>query len=85
VALRLFGDSGIAVATGIMTMALLIFTDVAPKTLAALHPERIAMPASYLLAPLLWVCLPIVKVVNLLANGMLKLLGVRPMIPRSTH
>ena len=78
VALRLFGDSGIAVATGIMTLMLLIFTDVAPKTLAALHPERIALPASFLLAPLMWVCLPIVKVVNLLANGVLKLLGVQP-------
>lgn len=78
VALRLFGDSGIAVATGIMTLMLLIFTDVAPKTLAALHPERIALPASFLLTPLLWACLPIVKVVNLLANGVLKLLSVQP-------
>ncbi len=76
IALKLFGDSGIAVATGVMTLLLLIFTDIAPKTLAALHPERIAFPAAFALTPLLWLSRPLVHVANILANGLLKLLGI---------
>jgi Mg2+/Co2+ transporter CorB len=77
VALKLFGDSGIAVATGIMTFLLLVFTDIAPKTLAALHPERVAFPATFILTPLLWISRPLVHVVNGLANAVLRLFGVR--------
>lgn len=77
VALKLFGDSGIAIATGIMTFLLLVFTDIAPKTLAALHPERVAFPAAFVLTPLLWISRPVVHVVNGMANGVLKLFGVR--------
>ena len=78
VALKLFGDSGIAIATGIMTFLLLVFTDIAPKTLAALHPERVAFPAAFLLVPLLWISRPVVYVVNGMANAVLRLFGVRP-------
>lgn len=78
VALQLFGDSGIAIATGIMTFLLLVFTDIAPKTLAALHPERVAFPAAFLLTPLLWISRPLVYVVNGMANAVLRLVGVRP-------
>ncbi len=77
VALKLFGDSGIAIATGIMTFLLLVFTDIAPKTLAALHPERVAYPAAFVLTPLLWISRPLVQVVNGLANAVLRLFGVR--------
>ncbi len=77
VALKLFGDTGIAIATGIMTFLLLVFTDIAPKTLAALHPERVAFPAAFILTPLLWISRPLVHVVNGLANAVLRLFGVR--------
>jgi len=53
VAIRLWGDGGIALATGLLTLIILVFAEVTPKTLAALRPERIAFPASYLLKPLL--------------------------------
>lgn len=77
VALKLFGDTGIAIATGIMTFLLLVFTDIAPKTLAALHPERVAFPAAFVLTPLLWISRPVVHVVNGMANALLRLFGVR--------
>ncbi|MBI5042119.1 MAG: HlyC/CorC family transporter, partial [Gammaproteobacteria bacterium] len=77
VALKLFGDSGIAIATGIMTFLLLVFTDIAPKTLAALHPERVAFPAAFVLTPLLWISRPLVHIVNGMANAVLRLVGVR--------
>mgnify|MGYP000591841656 CR=1 FL=1 len=45
-AVRLFGDAGVAIATGVLTLVILIFAEVTPKTFAALHPERVASSAS---------------------------------------
>ena len=78
IGLRMSGDGGVAIATGVLTLVLLIFGEVTPKTLAALHPERVALPAAYVYLPLLKVLYPIVYVVNLIANGILKLLRLYP-------
>ena len=78
IAMRLFGQAGIAIATGLLTLVVLIFAEVAPKTLAALHPERIAFPAAFIYTPLLKLLYPLVFMVNLMANALLRLLGVRP-------
>ncbi|MFW2374258.1 MAG: HlyC/CorC family transporter [Gammaproteobacteria bacterium] len=78
IAMRLFGEAGIAIATGLLTLVVLIFAEVAPKTLAALHPERIAFPAAFIYTPLLKLLYPLVFMVNLMANTLLKLVGVRP-------
>lgn len=76
--IRLIGEkeSAIGLATVIITLVVLILTDLAPKTLAALHPERIAYPSAYLLTPLLRVSYPVVWVINGMANGLLRLAGV---------
>jgi Mg2+/Co2+ transporter CorB len=71
------GENAIAIATLIITLVVLILTDLAPKTLATLNPERIAFPSAFVLRPLLKLSYPIVWFVNLLANGLLRLLGVR--------
>ncbi len=76
IALRVLGEAGIAVAAGLLTLVVLIFAEVAPKTLAALHPERIAFPAAFIYSPLLKLLYPLVWLVNLLANTLLKKLGV---------
>ena len=78
IGLRLFGEPGIAVATGLLTLAVLIFSEVAPKTLAALHPERIAFPAAFVYVPLLKLLYPLVWLVNKIANALLRALGVNP-------
>jgi Mg2+/Co2+ transporter CorB len=78
IALRLFGEIGIAIATGTLTLVILIFAEVTPKTLAALHPERIAFPASWVYEPLLKLLYPLVWVVNWMSNSLLRLLGVDP-------
>jgi len=75
-AIELYGDRAIAVAAGLLTFVVLIFAEVAPKTVAALHPESIALPAAYLLRPLLILLYPLVAFTNLLANGLLRLVGV---------
>lgn len=76
IGLRLLGEVGVAVAAGVLTLVGLIFSETAPKTLAALHPERIAFPAAYLLTPLLKLLYPIIWLVNTLSNGLLRLFGV---------
>ena len=77
IALRLGGEAYIAIAAGILTLVILIFAEVAPKTLAALSPETLAFPASWVYTPLLYVLYPLVWVVNGIANNILKLLGIR--------
>jgi Mg2+/Co2+ transporter CorB len=75
IALRLGGEIMVAGGAVALTLVLLIFCEVAPKTYGALHPERLAMPASYVYTPLLLVLYPFVWATNLLANGVLRLLG----------
>ena len=77
IALRLGGEAALAIGTGILTLVVLIFAEVAPKTLAALHPDKIALPASYIYYPLLKVLYPVVWLTNQLANAVLRLFGVR--------
>ena len=78
IGLRLYGELGIAIASGTLTLVLLIFAEVTPKTLAALHPERVGIPAAYIYWPLLRITFPFVLMVNLIANSLLRLLGVSP-------
>ncbi|NOQ16296.1 MAG: DUF21 domain-containing protein [Methyloprofundus sp.] len=77
IGMRLMGDEGIAVAAGTLTLVVLIFSEVAPKTLAALRPEVIAFPAAWVYSPLLKLFYPIVWFVNLIANGLLRIFGVK--------
>lgn len=77
IALRLGGEGAIAAGAFILTLVILIFSEVAPKTLAALHPDRLALPAALIYYPLLKVTYPLVWVVNLMANGVLRLMGVK--------
>lgn len=75
-ALRLFGESGVAVAPVACTIVFLIFAEVTPKTLSAAYPERVALPSAYLLAVLLKIFYPLVWLVNGVSNGLLRLTGM---------
>jgi len=75
---RLGGEGVVLVATLLLTIVVLIFCEVAPKTIAALNPARIALPAALIYYPLLKITYPLVWLLNLFANGLLRLLGVRP-------
>ena len=79
IALRLLGDAGIWVSTLVLTAIILIFAELAPKTVAALYPQRVAYPASYILTPLLKILYPVVWLINLLAAALLRPFGVRKM------
>lgn len=77
IALRIGGEAAVAAGAGILTLVILIFAEVAPKTLAALRPERLAYPAAFVYVPLLRITYPLVWLVNLMANGLLRLIGVK--------
>lgn len=77
IGLRVMGEAGIAVATGILTFVILIFAEVTPKTIAALHPERFALPSSLILSPLLKLLYPVVWIINQITSGIFKLLGFK--------
>ena len=76
IAIRLFGDAGIAIATAVLTVLILVFSEITPKTLGALHPERIAFPAAYVLNALMRVLGPAVWLMSSISNGLLRLVGV---------
>jgi Mg2+/Co2+ transporter CorB len=77
IAVQIGGEPAVAIATGLLTLIVLIFAEAAPKTLAAMHPERFAFPAAIIYYPLLKITYPIVWLTNAASNGVLYLLGVR--------
>ena len=79
IGIRLFAHDevlGLAVSTVSLTVIILIFAEVTPKTLAALYPEKIAFPSSIILNILLKILFPFVVIINWITNGILKLLGI---------
>ena len=85
IAIRLWGDAGIAIATLLLTLVILIFAEVTPNTLAALFPEKIAFPASYILGPLLKILYPAVWAVNLFTTLILRIIRVSPKDAATDH
>ena len=75
IAIRLWGDSGIYAAGIILTIVILVFSEVTPKTVAALYPEKIAFPSSIILLPLMKIMYPAVALVNYVTNGLIRILG----------
>ena len=76
IAVQLGGEVALPIAVPLFTLIVLVFAEVAPKTLGALKPERVALPAAFVYVPLLWICYPIVWIVNVIANGLLRLMGL---------
>jgi len=85
IAIKLYTDdeSVIAISTGVLTLVMLIFSEVTPKTLAALKPEPLAFPAAWIYTPLLKIVYPIVWFVNLFVSLILRIVGVD--VNKSTH
>ncbi|MFA7400484.1 MAG: HlyC/CorC family transporter [Sideroxydans sp.] len=77
--LRLFGQNDWAILSGTLaiTFILLVFSEIMPKVLAASYPERIALPFSYILSPLITLFHPVVWVAGMLVKGFLRILGIK--------
>ena len=76
ICVRVWGDLGYVISTSALTIIILVFAEITPKTLAALYPEKVAFPASYLLTPIYKALYPLVWLVIRITNGILALLGV---------
>jgi len=78
IAIKLYTDEefSIAIATAVLTIVMLIFSEVTPKTLAAIKPELLAFPAAWIYTPLLKVFYPFVWFVNLFVNLFLRMARV---------
>ncbi|EGW20517.1 HlyC/CorC family transporter [Methylobacter tundripaludum] len=78
IAIKLYADeeSSVAIAAGILTIVMLICSEVTPKTLAAIKPEPLAFPAAWIYTLLLKILYPIVWFVNLFVNLLLRIVGV---------
>ena len=76
VAIRIWSDSAVLAVTVFMTIIMIIFAEVMPKTIAALKPESIAFPSSYLLKPLSKMLSPLITLVSFVSNGVTKLIGI---------
>ena len=75
---RLAGSSGVAIATGALALLLLIFAELAPKTLATVKAEKVAYAAAHIYTPLLKVTGPLVWMANQVANALIRRFGVDP-------
>ena len=77
VGMRLYGNAGVAIATGVLTFVVLVFAEVLPKTIAALYPEKVAYPSSFLLAPLLILMMPLVWLLNMVTRVLMRMIGIK--------
>ncbi|WAX71804.1 HlyC/CorC family transporter [Gallibacterium anatis] len=78
IGLRLGGDAGVAIATGVLTFVMLVFSEIFPKTVAAIYPEKIGFFSSHILSVLIKIFLPLVYFINFFTNGLMRLIGLKP-------
>jgi Mg2+/Co2+ transporter CorB len=76
---QLFSEGEYATMIGslILTFAILVFSEISPKVIAAAHPEKFAFKCSYILYPLLWLFNPFVSFVNFFVKGFVRILGMK--------
>ena len=77
ISLRLYGDIGLAIATGLLTIFILIFAELTPKTIGEMHSEKIAYSSSLLFKPMLIILYPLVFLINFIANSIIKIMGLK--------
>lgn len=76
IAIRIGGDEAIAPATALLTIVVLIFSEVTPKTLGAIKPEMLAFLSAWIYVPLLKLFYPIVWIINLISGLILRIFGI---------
>ena len=75
--LNLFGDSGVVIGSVVLTLIILVFAEITPKTFAALNSEKVAIPAYLILKYLQKIIRPLVLFVNFFSNFFMRLLGTK--------
>ena len=74
--MRLFGNTAVSISTGIITLLVLIFGEITPKTLATVHAEKMALSYAKVIRILMFILTPVIFIVNKLAQGVLTLMRI---------
>jgi Mg2+/Co2+ transporter CorB len=77
IAIQLWGESSIVWVTAALTVCILLFSEIIPKSIAVTYPEKVAFPASYILTGLMKVMYPLVWLINFISDGLLRLIGIK--------
>lgn len=83
-AIRIFGSVAAGISTGILTVLILIFGEITPKTIATIHSEKLALAYSGVVSFLMKVLTPVIFIINMLSHGFLKLLHINPDAKKQT-
>lgn len=78
IAIRLLGDMGAGIATGVLTLLILIFGEIAPKSMASINSLSLSLRFAPHIWRLMWILTPLIYIVNLMANAMIRLMGTDP-------
>ena len=78
IGMRLYGDAGVAIATGLLTFVMLVFSEIFPKTVAAMYPEKVGLLSSHILTVLLKIFYPVVWFMNIFTKSLMKIIGLKP-------
>lgn len=84
ITMRLFGNAAISISTGIITLLVLIFGEITPKTMASLHAEKMALSYARIIHFLMFLLTPVIFLVNKMAKGVLTLLRVDDSVKGNT-
>ena len=87
ISVNLFGEGEFVLMIGTLavTFAILVFSEISPKVIAAAYPEKLGFACSYVLYPLLWLLNPVVSFVNLFVKGFVRLLGIKVHFEETMH
>ena len=83
-AIDVWGNMAVGIATGILTILVLLFGEIVPKTSAMLNAERISLAIAGIIRALMWILTPVIFLIDMLSNGILRLIGVDPKQKAST-
>lgn len=81
--IELFGNAAVGIATGVLTLFILLFGEILPKTVATLNAEKIALAYSYIIYALMFLLTPVIFIVDKLSNALLRLMGIDPNVRTS--
>ena len=82
--MRLFGNAAVSISTGIITLRVLIFGEITPKTMASLYAEKMALSYARIIHFLMFLLTPVIFLVNKLAKGVLTLLRIDDSVKGNT-
>lgn len=81
--IELFGNAAVGIATGVLTLLILLFGEILPKTIATLNAEKIALTYSYIIYALMFLLTPVIFIVDKLSNALLRIMGIDPNVRTS--